>query len=738
MIDRTPHFLLDGQAGWRAATLDKTDVSDGELRLQAVPGTATPLADPAGSFGGLQYAARVAVDQEDRVYVLDSAACNVKRFDRCTCESVTLPCIGPRGRDPRRLDHPRGIAVSCAGNLYIADSGNRRVQIFSIEGFALRQIWGPLRVKRPTKGIDVTAAAAKAAPGTSCDVAYTYPEGTWLPWDVAITSRGWTYVSDYANGLVHAFDPRGCWRTAFDGQSSTSAALVKPTRIAVDRQGRIYVIQEGLSYVVMLNDHGKFLGTVSQPAEVAGAFCPVAIAVDLHGNLCLSDCITRKVYFYHPDGDGGWCPSKCSPKYTESLVFDRSGKAVLADGACGVCELAPDSVYSSSGVFYSAPLDSKTYRCVWDRVAMLGNVPAGTAIRVDTFTAEGGKTSDEIVNLPASRWSSGRLHTATESKAWNCLIQGQPGRYLWLRLTLSSDGSDSPEVKNVKIYYPRSSSLKYLPAVYRADPFSGDFLDRFLSIFDSLRRKTDGKITDIAHYFDPCATPANAPGRGSDDFLTWLAAWLGMTLKNGWPIAKRRRLLKNAHKLYALRGTSAGLRLHVELYAGVEPRILEMFRLRRWLSVDHSTLGNDSVISGDSPLNRLQIGTNSTIGQFQLIDYGDPKLDQFNRYAYQFRVVVPRWPGAGPADQQSLEQIIEMAKPAHTVADFEWSEPRLRIGLQSFVGIDTVISKYPVGVIEGQGKLGYDTVLGTPGGERGRTTMSVGRNSAIGCNSVLA
>jgi UDP-3-O-[3-hydroxymyristoyl] glucosamine N-acyltransferase len=118
-----------------------------------------------------------------------------------------------------------------------------------------------------------------------------------------------------------------------------------------------------------------------------------------------------------------------------------------------------------------------------------------------------------------------------------------------------------------------------------------------------------------------------------------------------------------------------------------------------------------------------------------LIDYGDPKLDLFNKYAYQFLVVVPRWPGAGDADQQSLEQIIEMAKPAHTVAQFQWAEPRLRIGLQALIGVDTVIGKYPVGVIEGQGKLGYDTVLGTPGAKA--SGMEIGRRSTIGCNSVL-
>jgi phage tail-like protein len=733
MIDRAPHFLLDSHVGWRVGALDKATLSHGDLVLQPLPGSVRPLTD---SFGGLQNAEGVAVDSQDRVYLLDSSACVVKRFDRCTGEFHKLPCIGRCGREPRHLNSPRGLAISCSDNLYIADSGNRRVQIFSIHGLALRRIWEPLQVLRSAKGIAVKRSVATLKGACT----YEYPEGTWMPWDIAITNKNWAYVSDYANGLIHVFDPRGCWRTAYEGKGPQTPALVKPTRLAIDRQGRVYVIQEGLNYVVVLDGDGKFLGNVEQPSDIAGNFCPVAVASDVHGNLCLSCCLTQKIYFYQPDGDGGWCKFRCcgsTAGFAESMVFDHSGKTLFANGDCGLCELSPEAAFPLTGQFYSAALDSKTYRCVWDRVLMRGTVPAGAALRVDTFTSESEKQPDEILSLPESRWSTGQIHTGTADKDWDCMIQSPPGRYCWLRLTLMGDGSVSPEIEKVKIYYPRSSSIKYLPAVYRTDPNAGDFLDRFLSIFDTLRGKTNGTITDIGRYFDPCATPANRPGQGPNDFLAWLAQWLGMTLKNGWAVEKRRTLLKNAHLLYALRGTPEGLRLHIRLYAGVEPRILEMFRLRRWLALGQSTLGNNSTVSGESLMNRLQIGANSIIGGFQLIDYGDPKLDLFNKYAHQFLVVVPRWPGAGPADRQSLEQIIEMAKPAHTVAQFQWARPRLRIGLQTLVGIDTVIGKYPVGVIEGQGKLGYDTVLGRPGENPPRPAMEVGHRSTIGCNSVL-
>ncbi|HUA58214.1 MAG TPA: phage tail protein [Verrucomicrobiae bacterium] len=733
MIDRAKHFLLNGIAGWRAASLDKTTVADGDLELQPMPGSVQPLADASGSFGGLQNPQGVAIDQQDRVYVLDGAACVVKRYDRCLQQFIDLPCIGPRGHEPRRLASPHGLAISCADDIYIADSGNRRVQVFSVKGLALRRIWEPIEVVRRAGGISVKRALPLWVAGKP-----TFGEGTWQPSDIALTSRNWAYVSDYANGLIHVFDPRGCWRAAYDGYSQSSTALVKPTRLALDRDGRIYVLQVGARYVTVLDKAGKYLGKVTQPEEVEGRFCPVAVAIDGNGNLCLSDCMTRKVYFYQPTGDGGWCRFRCcgsTGSFADSVAFDRAGNAIHA-GAQGLCQLAA-AAYPPSGTYYSAALDSKIYRCLWHRILLEGCVPSGTAVRVDTFTAEFPKTDDEIAGLAESRWSTGQIDTGMSAHSWDCLIQAPPGRYLWLRLTLTGDGSVTPVIGKAKVYYPRSSSLKYLPAVYRADAVSADFLDRFLSLFDTLRARDSGLITDIARMFDPMATPASRKNAGGVDFLSWLASWLGIALQSNWPVARKRELVRRAHELFALRGTPRGLQLQVELYAGVQPRILEMFRLRRWLLVNGSTLGNDTTLFGNAVMNRLQVGVNSQVGSFQLFDFGDPQFDLFNKYAYQFVVVVPRWPGASAADAQNLQQIIDMAKPAHTLGQLQWAEPRLRIGLQAFVGVDTVIGKYPAGVIEGQGKLGYDTVLGSPSESDKRPGMRIGRKSTIGCNSVL-
>jgi phage tail-like protein len=664
MSNGTPHYLMNGIAGWRSAASANVAFADGALTLQALPGSMRPLVDAAGDFGGLQSAIGVGVDSQNDVYILDAGACAVKRFDRCAQKFVRLHCVGGCGCEPRQMNNAHGLAISRCDNLYLADTGNYRVQVFSLHDLALRSIWGPVEVKAAATGYTLTPAVPKVvAPTKRCAAKLEWPAATWMPWDVAVAPDGSICVSDYANGLIHFFDAAGCWRFASDGSATGHAALKHPTRIAIDKAGRVYVIQKNASHVVVLDKDGKFLRRVKQPDQIAGDFRPVAVAVDLNGNLCLSDCLTRKIYFYQPEGDGSWCPSHCcgsAQGYAESLVFDLTGAPLVADGAQSVCQMEPAASYPTSGTYLAGPLDSKTYRCVWHRVALDGMVPQGAAVRVDTFTSEAAKTTAEIQSLPASRWATGLSDTDTSCCDWDCLVLSSPGRYLWLRLTLTGDGAESASIHQIRVYYPRNSALRFLPPVYSADAVSADFLDRFVSIFDTIRNKLSERITYVAHYFDPMSTPANPRNAGGTDFLSYLGSWIGMTLESNWPVHRRRELVRNAHRLYALRGTPAGLRLAIELYCGVKPTILEMFRLRRWLILNQSTLGNCSTIFGAEVMDRLQVGVNSTGRRLSTHRLGKSATRFFQRV----RLSVSRHRSAVGGSQRRRH-----AKPAADCAD---------------------------------------------------------------------
>jgi phage tail-like protein len=102
-----------------------------------------------------------------------------------------------------------------------------------------------------------------------------------------------------------------------------------------------------------------------------------------------------------------------------------------------------------------------------------------------------------------------------------------------------------------------------LPALYQDD----DFAQRFLSGLDEVLAPVLSTIDNFDTYLDPALTP--------DDFLDWLAGWVGMALDDGWEEERRRAIVARAADLYRMRGTAAGLAGQVEIQTGGTVEIVE-------------------------------------------------------------------------------------------------------------------------------------------------------------------
>lgn len=102
-----------------------------------------------------------------------------------------------------------------------------------------------------------------------------------------------------------------------------------------------------------------------------------------------------------------------------------------------------------------------------------------------------------------------------------------------------------------------SSLLAYLPAIYSADPFVG----RFLRIFEDVLEPISVMVDNQPYYFDPMTAPI--------DLLEWMAVWVDMDDEaDNWPLPKKRALIAAAATIYRMRGTKAGIKKHVGIYAG--------------------------------------------------------------------------------------------------------------------------------------------------------------------------
>src|SRR5262245_50628052 len=102
-----------------------------------------------------------------------------------------------------------------------------------------------------------------------------------------------------------------------------------------------------------------------------------------------------------------------------------------------------------------------------------------------------------------------------------------------------------------------------MPALYQDDAFAQSFLAALATVLAPVVATLD----NLDSYLDPYLTP--------DDFLVWLANWVGMTVDDTWTIERRREAVARAVELYRLRGTATGLSQQVAIHTGGTVEIVE-------------------------------------------------------------------------------------------------------------------------------------------------------------------
>jgi len=146
-----------------------------------------------------------------------------------------------------------------------------------------------------------------------------------------------------------------------------------------------------------------------------------------------------------------------------------------------------------------------------------------------------------------------------------------PRAHSWSTLDLltppSGDG-DEPVPQRVRVRIgaeaPVTHSLRAgVPSVYLQHDFTTELLCAFDDVLAPVLLTLDG----LDAYLDPMLAP--------EDFLPWLASWVGLVVNERWSVEQRRQFLSEAAELYRWRGTVQGISRAVEVYAGVAPEISE-------------------------------------------------------------------------------------------------------------------------------------------------------------------
>jgi phage tail-like protein len=374
----------------------------------------------------------------------------------------------------------------------------------------------------------------------------------------------------------------------------------------------------------------------------------------------------------------GFCLGCPEVPTADWLCFNYQGEPVARGH---LTEFAPPA-YQNSGSFLTTLLNSGIPRCRWHRVRVDADVPPQTSVEVSVYTTE---SKDPDATISERDWQSS-LPGSTDF-----LVDQPAGQYLRLRLTLKGNGISTPVVRGVRLDFPRSTSLEFLPPIYQEDPDAADFSERFLSIFDAAISEMDDVISSYPLLLNTESTP--------DAALPWVAGFLGLTLDPSWPVDQQRQILKALPELYRRRGTVTGLAEAIQLVFKVRPAIEESDR--PWAAIGKqgdACLGRFRLFGKAS--SRFRVGS-SRLGMAPIHSYGSTESDAVASGAFRFRVLVPTTPQTSGVNRKKVQALIVNLKPAHTLAEIRFGDKNRALGTGLALGIDTQLTAVPAPVLGG-------------------------------------
>ncbi len=267
------------------------------------------------------------------------------------------------------LNQPRGVGTDGAGNLLIADQGNRRLRKVAPDG-------------------TITTVAGNGTNRFSGDGGIATEASLSDPAGVAVDGSGNLFIADTTNqrirrvaadGTIGTVAGNGTFGFSGDGGPATAASFGDPSGVDVDAGGNVLVADTRNNRVRKIAPDGTittvagngFAGAFGDggPATSASLRFPVGVVVGAGGELFIADSQNNRVRRVAPDGtistvagtgiggfagDGGPATS-ARLNFPSAVDVDGGGNLLIADqGNNRLRKVAPDGTISTvagNGIF---------------------------------------------------------------------------------------------------------------------------------------------------------------------------------------------------------------------------------------------------------------------------------------------------------------------------------------------------------------------------------------------------
>ena len=692
LIQEAKFLVLNKKSAWERGLSMNVDVSEDGLQISKIFAYVFDRENEIEVLSDTFEVKDFAAAECSQLYILDSAPPALWIYDTNEKTIEKIDCIGALFRKPTSITY-------ATGTLYVADTA------------AEQRIYGLAEVNWQIR------FAIGDSPGNP-SLPLLKP---FAPIDLAVDSDRNLFALDENNLAILKFDEAAQLIDVFGHAELKDKA---PASIALSRDGILYVLDPVNRNVWKFPTRGAgpiggtvFIDFKAPPVSknLPTEFTPSGFAIDSSGTLYVGDNGTG------PEDDRFIRKFDSAGEYrgvvedfrgaVDQLVVDLNNSIFVfrAEEKNKIIALRQEPKFAQAeggslvkGRYISLALDSTDAGTIWHKLSSETNLPANTQVQVsflaaddkklqigqseqdlDNFLAETARldvTTEEgrlekqnrLVSLDELKWSRPVINSS------DALIAAE-GRYLWARIDLVGTEQSSPSVHSLRVDFPRISYLRYLPAVYQEDERGRDFLERFLSFFETFFAGIETQVDHISSYFDPDSRVAKG------EFLRWLSTWLAVSVDNNWDDAKLRTLVKRASRIYKYRGTRAAIEEMIEIFTGDRPLIVEHHQTScaAWFN------------------QRLKPEFANVKALYERLYGTNP---------FCFCVLLKPFPVKTEEQRQAVLRILDFEKPAHTCAGLLTLQPWVQLDTHTYLEINTYLSQPSVRLDFGSA-MPRDTVL---------------------------
>ena len=183
------------------------------------------------------------MDNSGNLYIADT---NHDRIVKFSPDGTLLKQQGGFGWESGQFNRPTGLTVDRGMNLYVADSQNKRGQLFDLS-------LNFVSLVQPAETLDF--------------------RGLGTVYDIAVSYAGELFMSDTWNDWVVQTDNFGLFKNKIGSFEAGEGKLLDPLGLAADGRGNLYVADSGNERIVLFDALGSYLKSVggdilARPADV--------------------------------------------------------------------------------------------------------------------------------------------------------------------------------------------------------------------------------------------------------------------------------------------------------------------------------------------------------------------------------------------------------------------------------------------------------------------------------------